>query len=155
MTRVIDGIEALQAAVGEELGVSPWYTVDQAAIDRFAAATGDEYFIHVDPERARREAGMESTIAHGLFTLSLGPMFSYSIWEVRGVGSALNYGYDKVRFTGPVPVDSKVRMRMELSTVEEIEQGVRVRCRQTFELEGNEKPVCVADSVFFYFYERS
>lgn len=151
--RVLDGIEELNAALGEELGVSDWFDIDQAAIDRFAAATGDHYFIHVDPARAKAEAGLDSTIAHGLFTLSLGPMFSYTILAVRGFGSTLNYGYDKVRFTGPVPVDSRVRMRMRLEAVESSERGVRVGCRQTFEIEGAEKPVCVADSVFFYWSE--
>ncbi|MBS1891082.1 MAG: MaoC family dehydratase [Actinobacteria bacterium] len=150
MTRVLNGLDEVYAAVGEEIGVSPWHHLDQGLIDRFAAVTGDEYFIHVDPERARSEAGLDSTIAHGLFTLSLGPMFSYSIMEVRGVGSALNYGYDKVRFTRPVPVDSKVRMRLRLTAVDETAEGVRLGCRQTFEVEGSEKPVCVADSVFFY-----
>jgi acyl dehydratase len=148
--RVLDGIDELNGALGEELGVSDWFEVDQPAIDRFAEATGDHYFIHVDPERARAEAGLDSTIAHGLLTLSLGPMFSYSIMEVRGFGSTLNYGYDKVRFTGPVPVGTRVRMRMRLESVENSEHGVRVGCRQTFEIDGIEKPVCIADSVFFY-----
>jgi acyl dehydratase len=149
-TRVIDGIEGLRSLVGKEIGVSDWLAVDQAAIDRFATATGDEYFIHVDPQRARAEAGLDSTIAHGLLTLSLGPQFVYRIFEVRNVGSALNYGYEKVRFLGPVPVDSRLRMRIAVEEIEDTGRGHRVRFRQTFEVEGADKPVCVADWLLFY-----
>lgn len=150
MSRVIEGVEGLRALVGTELGVSGWHQLDQAAIDRFAEATGDHYFIHVDPERARREADLEGTIAHGLFTLSLGPMLTYEIVDVEGVGSTLNYGYDKVRFTAPVPVGSRVRMRLGIAAVEESDRGVRVTYRQSFEIDGAEKPACIADAVFFY-----
>lgn len=155
MTRVIEGAAELRSLIGEEIGVSEWQLIDQAAIDRFAEATGDHYFIHVDPERARAEAGLASTIAHGLFTLSLGPMLTYEIVEVRGLGSALNYGYDKVRFTAPVPVDSRIRLRLALDEVEESARGVRVTYRQSFELEGAERPVCVSSWVFFYWKEKA
>lgn len=155
MTRVIEGAEELRSLVGEEIGVSEWLLIDQAAIDRFAEATGDHYFIHVDPDRARAEAGLPSTIAHGLFTLSLGPKLTYGIVEIRGVGSALNYGYDKVRFTAPVPVDSRLRMRLRLTEVEESARGIQVTYEQSFELEGSERPVCVSSWVFFYWKEKS
>jgi acyl dehydratase len=148
--RIIAGVEGLRAAVGEELGVSGWHRIDQAAIDAFAGATEDDYFIHLDSERAQREAGLDSTIAHGLLTLSLGPKFSYEIVTVEGVGSTLNYGYEKVRFTSPVTVDSRLRMRLALAAIVETDAGVRVTYRQTFEIEGSERPACVADSVFFY-----
>jgi acyl dehydratase len=147
---VIEGVEELRARVGEEIGVSEWILVDQEMIDSFAAATGDHYFIHVDPERARDEAGLESTIAHGLLTLSLGPQLVYSLFEVRGVGSALNSGYDKVRFLAPLPVESRIRLRITLNDVEETERGIRASFRQTFEAEGAGKPVCVADWLLFY-----
>jgi acyl dehydratase len=149
-TKEIDGIEGLRALVGEEIGVSDWFLVDQAVIDQFATATGDDYFIHVDPERARADAGLDSTIAHGLLTLSLGPQFVYDLFEVTNVGSALNYGYEKVRFLAPVPVDSRLRMRIAVEEIEATDRGHRARFRQTFEIEGAEKPVCVADWLLFY-----
>lgn len=155
MTRVIEGTEELRSLVGEEIGTSAWQLIDQDAIDRFAEATGDHYFIHVDPDRARAQAGLPSTIAHGLFTLSLGPKLAYEIVEIRGVGSALNYGYDKVRFTASVPVDSRLRLRLRLTEVEESARGIRVTYEQSFELEGSERPVCVSSWVFFYWQEKS
>jgi acyl dehydratase len=152
--RTINGIEELRGLVGEEVGVSGWELIDQPAIDRFAEATGDHYFIHVDPDRAKSEAGLDSTIAHGLLTLSLGPKLSYEIFNVEGVGSALNYGYDKVRFLAPLPVGSRVRMRLAVASVEESEQGVRIGWRQSFEVEGASKPVCVADAIVFYWKQE-
>lgn len=150
--RVFEGLDELRAAVGEKLGVSDWFLVDQAAIDRFAEATNDHYFIHVDPERAVAEAGLEGTIAHGLLTLSLGPGMLYTILEVRGVGSSLNYGYDRVRFTAPVPVGSRVRMACTLLDLEDRGEGARATYRQEFEVEGVEKPVCIADQIGFYWH---
>src|SRR5262249_44212976 len=109
----INGIEDLKGRVGQELGVSDWHEVTQAEIDAFAEATDDHQFIHVDPERAR-QTPFGSTIAHGLYTLSLGPKFSYEMFSVDDVAFGINYGYEKIRFPSPVPVDSKVRMRAEL-----------------------------------------
>src|SRR4051812_22823483 len=100
--RTIQGMDELVAAEGEELGASDWQQVTQGDIDAFAAATGDHYWIHTDPERAK--AGpMGSTIAHGLYTLSLGPRFNYGVFEIKGFSMMLNYGYEKVRFISPVP----------------------------------------------------
>jgi acyl dehydratase len=146
----ISGIDGLRSRVGEELGVSAWHTVTQAHIDAFASATDDYERIHVDPERAR-ETPWGVTIAHGLYTLSLGPKFLYEMFSTEDIPLALNYGFDKVRFISPVPVDSRVRMRATLLAVDDIDQGVRVRIRQTFEREGQEKPVCVAESLVMYF----
>ena len=144
--RTIRGKDELIAATGEELGVSEWHHVGQEQIDAFAAATGDHYWLHVDPERAA--AGpLGSTIAHGLYTLSLGPMFTDAIVRFEGFAATLNYGYEKVRFPAPVPVDSRVRMRSELVEVDEVPGGAQARLRQTFELDGGAKPVCVAGSV--------
>ncbi|MDX6687119.1 MAG: hypothetical protein QOF86_3247, partial [Baekduia sp.] len=98
---VINGLDDLKQRVGEELGVSDWLEVTQEAIDAFADATGDHQWIHVDPERAK-ETPFGGTIAHGLYTLSLGPQFSYAIFEVAGVAFGLNYGYNKVRFPAPL-----------------------------------------------------
>src|SRR3954471_11939057 len=142
----VNGIDDLKARVGEELGVSDWHQVTQTGIDAFAEATEDHQFIHVDPECAK-ETPFGSTIAHGLYTLSLGPKFSYAMFTVDNVAFGLNYGYDKVRFPAPVPVDSKVRMRAELMSVDDVAGGVQLKIRQTFEIEGGEKPVCVAEAV--------
>ena len=123
--------------------MSDWHEVTQRHIDAFASATDDYERIHVDPERAK-ETPWGVTIAHGLYTLSLGPKFLYTIFEMRDVPLALNYGFDKVRFISPVPVGSRVRMR---ATLESVEDSGRARIIQTFEREGQDKPVCVAESV--------
>ena len=142
----INGIDDLRARVGEELGVSDWHEVTQADIDAFADATGDHQFIHVDPERAK-ETPFGSTIAHGLYTLGLGPKFSYAMFSVDNVAFGINYGYEKVRFPAPVPVNSRVRMRAELLSVDDVPGGVQFKVRQTFEVEGAEKPACVAEAL--------
>jgi acyl dehydratase len=142
----ISGIDELRAKVGEELGVSEWHEVTQDEIDAFADATGDHQWIHVDPERAA-QTPFGSTIAHGLYTLSLGPRFTFALFTIEGFAFGLNYGYNKVRFPAPLPVDSRVRMRATLADVEDVPGGVQLTIRQTFEREGEEKPVCVAESV--------
>ncbi len=143
---VINGLDDLQGRVGQELGVSDWVEVTQADIDAFADATGDHQWIHVDPERAA-QTPFGGTIAHGLYTLSIGPKLSYDLYEVTGIAFGLNYGYNKVRFPAPLPVGSRVRMRATLSGADPVEGGVQLTVTQTFELEGGEKPVCVAESV--------
>ena len=142
----INGIEDLKGRVGQELGVSDWHEVSQAEIDAFAEATDDHQFIHVDPERAK-QTPFGSTIAHGLYTLSLGPKFSYEMFSFDNVAFGINYGYEKIRFPAPVPVDSKVRMRAELLSVHEIPGGVQFKVKQTYEIEGAEKPACVAEAL--------
>jgi acyl dehydratase len=143
---VINGLEELKGKVGTELGVSDWVAVTQEAIDAFADATGDHQWIHVDPERAK-DTPFGGTIAHGLYTLSLGPQLSYSLFEVQGVAFGLNYGYNKIRYPAPLPVGSKVRMRATLTAAEDIPGGLQMTITQTFEREGGDKPVCVAESV--------
>jgi acyl dehydratase len=142
----INGIEDLKGRVGQELGVSDWHEVSQAEIDAFAEATDDHQFIHVDPERAK-QTPFGSTIAHGLYTLSLGPKFSYEMFSVDNVAFGINYGYEKIRFPAPVPVDSKVRMRAELLSVDDIPGGAQFKVKQTYEIEGAEKPACVAEAL--------
>ena len=144
-------IEVLQGLVGTEAGPTDWYDVTQERIDAFAEATGDFQFIHVDPERAKATP-LGTTIAHGLLTLSLGPMFSGQLYTFGALdpsmlAMALNYGYDKVRFTAPVPVDSRLRARSKVTAVKEVPGGAQITTLQTFEIEGQEKPVCVAESV--------
>ena len=143
---VINGLDGLKSRVGEELGVSEWHEVTQERVDAFAEATGDFQWIHVDPERAK-ETPFGGTIAHGLYTLSLGPKFSYDMFTVEGIAFGLNYGYNKVRFPAPLPVGSQVRMRATLSEVTDIPGGVQMVVTQTFERDGGDKPVCVAESV--------
>ena len=142
----INGIDDLKGRVGQELGVSDWHEVTQAEIDAFAEATDDHQFIHVDPERAK-QTPFGSTIAHGLYTLSLGPKFSYEMFSVDNVAFGINYGYEKIRFPAPVPVDSKVRMRAELLSVDDIPGGVQFKVKQTYEIDGAEKPACVAEAL--------
>jgi acyl dehydratase len=142
----ISGVDELKAKVGQELGVSAWHEVTQEAIDAFADVTGDHQWIHVDTERAK-SSPFGGTIAHGLYTLSLGPKLTYDTFSIDGFALGLNYGYDKVRFTAPLAVGSKVRMRAVLTSVDEVPGGLQIRVTQTFETEGGEKPVCVAESL--------
>jgi acyl dehydratase len=142
----INGIEDLKGRVGDELGVSDWVVVTQDVINAFADATGDHQFIHVDPEKAK-DTPFGGTIAHGLLTLSLGPKLSYELYTVENVAFGVNYGYDKIRFPAPVPVDSKLRMRATLASVDDVPGGVQMKLVQTFEVEGGEKPVCVAEQL--------
>ena len=142
----ITGIDELKAKVGEELGVSDWHEVTQEEIDAFADATGDHQWIHVEPERAA-ETPFGGTIAHGLYTLSLGPKFTFDLFTIEGFAFGLNYGYNKVRFPAPLPVGSRVRMRAMLAAVDDVAGGVQITIAQSFEREGGEKPVCVAESV--------
>jgi acyl dehydratase len=142
----ITGIDELKAKVGEELGVSDWHEVTQDEIDAFAEATGDHQWIHVDPERAA-QTPFGGTIAHGLLTLSLGPQFTYNAYSLEGFAFGLNYGYDRVRFPAPLPVDSRVRMRAMLTSVDDVPGGIQMKVTQTFEIEGGEKPMCVAEQL--------
>ena len=142
----ITGPDELKAKVGEELGVSDWHEVTQERINAFADSTEDWQFIHVDVEKAK-ETPFGGTIAHGLYTLSLGPKFSYAMFSLEGFAFGLNYGYEKIRFPAPVPVGSRVRMRATLSNVTDVAGGLQITITQTYEAEGAEKPVCVAESL--------
>ena len=144
--RTITGLDELKQAEGEELGVSDWHKITQADIDAFADVTGDHQWIHVDPERAK-DTPFGGTIAHGYFTLSLAPRFTEQVMKMDGFAMAINYGLNKVRFPAPVPVDSQVRMRAKLAELSEIPGGAQMIMELTFEREGGDKPVCVAESV--------
>jgi acyl dehydratase len=141
----------LAAYVGKEIGVSDWCTVDQAMIDKFAEATGDHQWIHVDVERARREMPGGRTIAHGYLTLSLVPRLSHAIYTVNKRSRGINYGSNRVRFTGPVPAGSRVRLRQTIKAVEPIEGGVRVTSESTIEVEGSDRPALVAETIGLLF----
>ena len=142
----ITGLDELRAAMGTELGVTAWQQVSQGEVDAFADATGDHQWIHVDSERAA-ESPFGSTIAHGLYTLGLGPRFTYQAYVVEGFAFGVNYGYDRVRFPAPLPVDSRVRMRATLDSVDDVPGGIQMKVTQTFEREGGDKPVCVAEQL--------
>lgn len=147
--RIFNGTSDLVAAVGEELGTSDWIVVDQQRINTFAEATGDHQWIHVDPEQAAR-GPFGTTIAHGLLTLSLLPSFLHQIYRVDGVRMTVNYGLNKVRLPAPVPVGSKVRAAARLIEAEPAGDAVQARVSTTIDVEGGDKPVCVAESVLRY-----
>ena len=136
----------LQGLVGQEVGVSDWFSVDQAKIDAFAHATGDHQWIHVDPKRAA--AGpFGATVAHGFLTLSLLPLMGASAFEIQDTRMGVNYGLNRVRFPAPVPVDSRLRGVFKLISYETLEGGAQLTTQVTMEREGSTKPVCVAESV--------
>jgi acyl dehydratase len=142
----LTGLEEVRAHVGQELGVSEWHEVTQEAINEFAAVTGDDQWIHLDVERAK-DTPFGGTIAHGYYTLSLAPRFSYAMFSLEGFAFGINYGLNRVRFPAPLPVGSKVRMRAKLEAVDEIAGGAQITTELTFECEGADKPVCVAESL--------
>jgi acyl dehydratase len=147
----LQGIPGVKSMTGKEWGRSPWLQVTQDRIDQFATATGDHQWIHVDPERAN--AGpFGSTIAHGFLTLSLIPTLSGALVRVVGVRMGINYGLNKVRFPSPVRVGSRLRAVTKNLSVEDVEGGVQVVNQVTVEIEGQEKPACVAETVSRYYF---
>lgn len=142
------GVEGMQALVGQEVGPSEWRTVSQADIDAFADLSGDHQWIHVDAERAKTESPYGTTIAHGNLTLAMIDGFRGKLISATGFALGVNYGWNKVRFPAPVPVDSKIRVKAELVSFEEIGGGWwQAVTRFTVEVEGAEKPSFVGDSV--------
>ena len=138
------------SCVGQEVAVTDWVEVTQAQIDRFADATGDHQWIHVDPQRAA-QGPFGTTIAHGFLTLSLLPRFMEAAFAIEGARMGVNYGLNKVRFMAPVPVGSRLRSRMTLLEATPVEGGQQLVWKNTIEREGSEKPVCVAESVARYY----
>lgn len=135
----------LEALVGQEVGVSDWHVIDQDRVNLFADATDDHQWIHIDVERATKELG--STIVHGYLTLSLLPMLSPEVLRISGVSRVLNYGLNKVRFTNMVPVGSKLRMRQTCKEVNEKAGGKQMISECVIEIEGQERPACIAESI--------
>jgi acyl dehydratase len=134
--------------VGTELGPSEWLTVTQEMIDKFADATGDHQWIHVDVERAKKEMPGGKTIAHGYLTLSLLPQLAPTLMKIEKRRRGLNYGSNRVRFTAPVPAGARVRLRQKLVKVEPVEDnGFRVTSEMTMEVEGNPRPAMVAETL--------
>ena len=140
-------LEAYQAMVGKEIGVSSWHLVDQPRIDTYADVIEDHQFIHVDPERAKKETAFGTTIAHGFLTLSLLPVFFESAFEIADARMGVNYGLNRVRFTAPVPVGSRLRAHFQLLSYEPIQGGAQLVAQASIEREGVDKPVCVAESI--------
>jgi len=133
--------------VGRELGPTDWMTVDQAMIDKFAEATGDHQWIHVDVERARTEMPDGKTIAHGYLTLSLVPRLAATLIRVTKRSRGVNYGSNKVRFITPVQAGARIRLRQRIAKVEEIQGGVRITSEMTVEIEGQARPALVAETM--------
>jgi acyl dehydratase len=150
MTVTINGIDGLKERVGDHLGYSGWHEVTQEQVNTFADATGDHQWIHVDVERAK-QGPFGGPIAHGYLTLSLGPLLIPQVVRVEGITMTVNYGLNRVRFPAPVPVGSKVRAGVTLTQVEDIAGGVQVTMDIVYEIDGGDKPVCVAQIVFRYY----
>ena len=144
--RTISGLDDLKDAEGDVIGTSDWYEVTQDAVNAFADVTGDHQWIHVDVERAK-ETPFGGTIAHGYFTLSLIPLLAEQIVAYEGFAFGLNYGLDKVRFPAAMPVGQRVRATMKLASVDPIPGGAQFKAEFTFEREGGDKPVCVAETL--------
>ena len=142
--RVIEGTDGLRALAGEQVGATDWMSETQDKEDRYAEATGDDQWIHVDPERAAVETDVGGTIAHGYLTLSLVNHLLPQVVEVTGISMGINYGLDRLRFPAPVPVGAKVRGVVAIDEVTEVAGGVQTAYTITFEIDGADKPACVA-----------
>jgi acyl dehydratase len=143
--------EELPGLAGQELGISDWVTIDQDRINKFADATGDHQWIHLDAERAKKEMPGGKTIAHGYLTVSLIPWLAGGFLKVEGVTRGINYGSNKVRFTNMVPVDSRVRARSRLLSVEPRGGGMQLTSEVTIEIEGEKRPACIAETIGIVF----
>ena len=144
--RVFEGIAGIEAAIGEHVGYSSWMEITQERVDAFADATGDHQWIHVDPVRAA-EGPYGATIAHGYLTLSLVPLLGAEVMEIRGFGMIINYGLDKVRFPAAVPVGSRIRAGVELTSLQRKSSGVQLNSLVTVEIDGADRPALVAETV--------
>ena len=145
--RIIEKPAELPSLVGQEIGISPWVRIEQDRIDSFAAATGDQQWIHVDVERATRESPYHGTVAHGYLTLSLLPQLFRSTVRIDGLRFSVNYGLNRVRFPAPVMAGSNIRARFCLSGFSPLEGGAQLEWQVEFECEGSAKPVCVATTL--------
>ncbi|GAB41685.1 MULTISPECIES: MaoC family dehydratase [Gordonia] len=144
--RTFNSISELTAAIGEDLGYGDWLEVTQERIDAFADATGDHQWIHVDPERAN-DGPFGATVAHGYLTLSLLPLLAGDIFTVNGPKLVINYGLNRVRFPSPVKVGSRIRANAEIVSIDDSPAGVTMVVRSTVQIDGVEKPACVAENV--------
>jgi acyl dehydratase len=155
MTTATQGsIAGLKALAGQPLGTSAWHDVTQAAVDAFAAVTGDHQWIHTDPERARRST-FGGTIAHGYYTLALTPVLLDEIFPLDRFAAAINYGLDRLRFPAPLAVGTRVRLHAALDRLEPFAGGAQLTLTLTFEREGGDKPVCAAEALIRVFEEET
>ena len=146
------GVDDAKARLGQEIGVSDWMLVEQERVNAFAQVTGDRQWIHVDVERAKRESPFGGPIVHGYLTLSLLAKFAQECIEVDGIKLAVNYGLNRVRFASPVKVGSRVRAKFVLGAVENIHGGAQLVWQAVIEIEGGDKPACVAEMVTRWYF---
>src|SRR3984893_6685030 len=150
--RIFSDFSEFKAAVGSEIGVSEWVEIAQDRVNRFAEATCDEQWIHVDQDRARQELPGGKTIAHGLLSLSLAPMFIRSVIGLKGLKNTLNYGADRIRYLSPVPAGSRLRGRTTVAEAEDVPpDGLRVHYHLVVEIEGGKRPACVAELIALHY----
>lgn len=150
--RIFEGFDEIKSAVGQEIGASEWFEITQDRINRFAEATCDEQWIHIDQERASHELPGGRTIAHGLLSLSLAPMFIRSVMELKGLRNTLNYGADRIRYLSPVPAGSRIRGRVTIAEAEDVPpSGLRVNYHMVIEIEGGQRPACVAELIALHY----
>ena len=144
---IFQHLTELRERIGQEIGVTPWHTITQEDINTFAKVTDDEQWIHVDEERSRQESPYKTTIAHGFFVLSLASKFAYECYLIEDVKMGINYGLDRVRFPNATPTGAQVRGRLILLEYKDIPGGAQLKMQMTFELNGQEKPACVAELI--------
>ena len=146
-------LDEVMTMKGQAIGTSDWHLVTQEEINKFAEATHDHQWIHVDPERAKKESPFGGPIAHGYYTLSLAPYLMDQIVAVKGIRMGVNYGLNKLRFPGPVRIGKRVRLNATLADIEPIANGAgaQVTIGMSFEVDGESKPACVAEAVYRYY----
>jgi acyl dehydratase len=150
--RIFNGLDEIKSAAGSEIGVSDWIEITQDRISRFAEATCDQQWIHVDQERAKQELPGGLTIAHGLLSLSLAPLFIRSVMGLKGLRNTLNYGADRVRYLTPVASGSRLRGRVSIGEAEDVlPDGLRVNYHLVIEIAGGQRPACVADLIALHY----
>jgi acyl dehydratase len=150
--RIFTDFSELKSAIGTEIGISEWVEITQDRINRFAEATCDEQWIHVDQDRAKVELPEGKTIAHGLLSISLAPMFIRSVMGLKGLRNTLNYGADRIRYLSPVTADSRIRGRIAIAEVEDVPpDGLRVNYHLVIEIEGGQRPACVTELIALHY----
>jgi acyl dehydratase len=150
--QIFGNFDEIKSALGTEIGASDWIEVSQERINQFAEATCDEQWIHVDQERAKKELPGGTTIAHGLLSLALAPLFIRSVMGLKGMRNTLNYGADRIRYLTPVPAGSRLRGRLTISKAEDVPpDGLRVNYHLVIEIEGGTRPACVAELIALHY----
>ena len=150
--RIFNGFNDIKSAVGSEIGTSDWVDISQERINLFATATCDDQWIHIDQERAKKESPGGTTIAHGLLSLALAPLFIRSVFGLKGLRNTLNYGADRIRYLAPVPAGSRLRGHVTISETEEVPpDGLRVSYHLVIEIEGGKKPACIAELIALHY----